>query len=135
LVHRISLHTKFHTPGTYGQCLLLQNRKLIKYSYGSHVTTLHSTKHTDLPQQTPRGFKGSGTIHNSKPWRQGRANITTSCVRHVIICWGKVRRWRGCQQHNSYQISIKTVSQRAEEGNTQADIQMHPDGSSAPLRK
>ena len=28
----IGLHTKFHTPGTYGHCLLLQNRKLIKYS-------------------------------------------------------------------------------------------------------
>jgi len=49
----INLHTKIHTPGTYGHCRLLQNRKLIKYSYGSHVITLHSTKHTDLPQHAP----------------------------------------------------------------------------------
>lgn len=98
---------------------------------------LYNPRNTDLPQQKPRGFKGSGTIHKFKPWRQGRANIT-SCVRHVIICWGKVQRWRGYQQHNSYHISKKTVSQQAEEGNTQADIQTHPDVSSAllfPLRK
>jgi hypothetical protein len=91
-----SPYTKLHTRSTRAHYLSLSNRKLIKYSQGRHVITLHSTKHTDSPQQTTHSFRGPSTIHNFKhwiAWRQWRTNVTTSRVRHVIICWGKVRRW------------------------------------------
>jgi len=48
---------------------------------------LYTPRNTQTYLSTPRGFKGSGTVHNFKPWCQGRANITTSCARHVIIFW------------------------------------------------
>jgi hypothetical protein len=101
--------------------------EVIKYSQGCRVITSRSTKHTDVPEQTPHSFRGSSTICNFKPWitwRQCRTNVTTSRFRHVIICWGKVH-WRGSQQHNSYQISTRTVSQHAEEGDTQKHKQTH----------